>query len=228
MAPGVAAAPPPASRLDRMPVEPPGANGLLPGRGPACRWPPEPGRAVSGRPPPARRPIPVLSPPNGLLPGRGPSDRGRASGLGSAGPGLTAGVGVGAGSCASAGAEAAAATAASATVCAAAFLAASAAPESGSVTCAGFAARFAGALSAAVLAAAFFGPALAGSAAKDSLSRRTTGASTVDEADRTNSPKSPSLASTTLLSTPNSLASSYTRTFATALLLGPGSQARTG
>jgi hypothetical protein len=36
------------------------------------------------------------------------------------------------------------------------------------------------------------------------------------------------LARTTLLSTPNSLASSYTRTFATALLLGPGCGARTG
>ncbi len=56
-----------------------------------------------------------------------------------------------------------------------------------------------------------------------SLSRRTTGASIVEDADRTNSPISLSLASTTLLSTPNSFASSYTRTFATALLyLGPG------
>src|SRR5690606_37301059 len=51
------------------------------------------------------------------------------------------------------------------------------------------------------------------------------GASIVDEADRTNSPRSPNLARTTLLSTPNSLASSYTRTFATALLLGPGCRA---
>jgi hypothetical protein len=39
----------------------------------------------------------------------------------------------------------------------------------------------------------------------------------VDEADLTNSPISPSLAITALLSTPNSLASSYTRTFATTL-----------
>jgi len=58
---------------------------------------------------------------------------------------------------------------------------------------------------------------------KASLSRRTTGASTVEDAERTNSPISWSLARTALLSTPNSLASSYTRTFATALLyLGPG------
>ena len=41
-----------------------------------------------------------------------------------------------------------------------------------------------------------------------SLSLRTTGASTVDDADRTNSPSSLSLVSTTLLSTPSSFASS--------------------
>ena len=59
-------------------------------------------------------------------------------------------------------------------------------------------------------------------AANASLSLRTTGASIVEDADRTNSPISWSLAITALLSTPNSLASSYTRTFATALpLLGP-------
>jgi hypothetical protein len=55
-----------------------------------------------------------------------------------------------------------------------------------------------------------------------SLSFRTTGASTVEDADRTNSPSSRSLAITTLLSTPNSLASSYTRTLATALLSRSG------
>src|SRR5580698_9772181 len=59
-------------------------------------------------------------------------------------------------------------------------------------------------------------------AANASLSLRTTGASIVEDAERTNSPISVSLAITALLSTPNSLASSYTRTFATALpLLGP-------
>ena len=42
----------------------------------------------------------------------------------------------------------------------------------------------------------------------DSFNLRMTGASTVEDADRTNSPSSASLASTTLLSTPNSLASS--------------------
>jgi hypothetical protein len=59
--------------------------------------------------------------------------------------------------------------------------------------------------------------ALAAWPANASLSLRTTGASIVEDADRTNSPISPSLAMTALLSTPNSLASSYTRTFATTL-----------
>src|SRR4051794_18364202 len=57
---------------------------------------------------------------------------------------------------------------------------------------------------------------------KASVSLRTTGASIVEDAERTNSPSSWSLAMTTLLSTPNSLASSYTRTFATSLLLVRG------
>jgi hypothetical protein len=57
---------------------------------------------------------------------------------------------------------------------------------------------------------------------KASVSLRTTGASIVEDAERTNSPSSWSLAMTTLLSTPISLASSYTRTLATSLLLGPG------
>src|SRR5437899_10925864 len=47
--------------------------------------------------------------------------------------------------------------------------------------------------------------------ANASLSRRATGASTVLDADLTNSPISLSLASTFLLSTPSSLASSCTR-----------------
>ncbi|CAN5272502.1 hypothetical protein BH24ACT12_BH24ACT12_04890 [soil metagenome] len=55
----------------------------------------------------------------------------------------------------------------------------------------------------------------------DSFRRRTTGASTVEEADLTNSPMSLRVARMTLLSTPSSLASSWTRTLATVLLLGP-------
>jgi hypothetical protein len=72
-------------------------------------------------------------------------------------------------------------------------------------------------------AAAFAAPLPAGAwLANSFLSLRTTGASIVEDADRTNSPISWSLAMTALLSTPNSFASSYTRTFATALpLLGP-------
>jgi hypothetical protein len=51
--------------------------------------------------------------------------------------------------------------------------------------------------------------------AKAFFNRRTTGASTVDEADLTNSPISLSFSRTALLSTPKSLANSYTRCFAT-------------
>jgi hypothetical protein len=55
---------------------------------------------------------------------------------------------------------------------------------------------------------------------RSAVSRRTTGASTVEDADLTNSPMSVRAASTSLLGTPNSLASSWTRTFATVLLRG--------
>ena len=72
--------------------------------------------------------------------------------------------------------------------------------------------------SAAAGAAAFLACTCFGASAENaSLSLRTTGASIVEDADRTNSPISWSLAITALLSTPNSFASSYTRTFATAL-----------
>ena len=47
-----------------------------------------------------------------------------------------------------------------------------------------------------------------GSLVSFSRSRRTTGASTVEEADRTNSPMSPNVVRTVLLSTPSSFASS--------------------
>jgi hypothetical protein len=69
-----------------------------------------------------------------------------------------------------------------------------------------------GLAAAALVAAAFFfaaGFGAAGAAAGiASFNRRATGASTVDEAERTNSPSSCNLARTTLLSTPSSLASS--------------------
>jgi hypothetical protein len=54
-----------------------------------------------------------------------------------------------------------------------------------------------------------------------SMSLRTTGASTVDDAERTNSPISWSLARTTLLSIPSCFANSCTRTFDTFLLSWP-------
>jgi hypothetical protein len=57
-----------------------------------------------------------------------------------------------------------------------------------------------------VLGAAGFAP--PDSAWMLSINLRTTGASTVEDAERTNSPSSWSLAMTTLLSTPSSLASS--------------------
>jgi hypothetical protein len=93
--------------------------------------------------------------------------------------------------------------------------AAGAASASGSeVTGAGSEVTGAGS-AASALAAAFFFAGFAEAAAwarscspKFSLSRRTTGGSTVDDADRTNSPMSLSVANTTLLSTPYSLASS--------------------
>ncbi len=59
-------------------------------------------------------------------------------------------------------------------------------------------------LAAAFLAARFFG----GFFSNSSANRRTTGASIVEDADRTNSPMSFSLVSTTLLVTPSSFASS--------------------
>jgi hypothetical protein len=77
---------------------------------------------------------------------------------------------------------------------------------------AGFAGAGAASLTAALappLPAAFSGAGLA--PPNDSRSRRATGASTVDDADLTNSPWSLSRASTSLLVTPSSLANSCTR-----------------
>jgi hypothetical protein len=56
--------------------------------------------------------------------------------------------------------------------------------------------------------AVFLGGGGGGSLASFSLSRLSTGASTVEEADRTNSPMSFSMLRTVLLSTPSSFASS--------------------
>lgn len=61
---------------------------------------------------------------------------------------------------------------------------------------------------AAVLGAGFLAAAFGAAAGICSRRRRTTGGSTVEDADRTNSPISWSLVITTLLSTPSSFASS--------------------
>lgn len=74
-----------------------------------------------------------------------------------------------------------------------------------------------------------FGAGASGSAflVNASRTRRTTGASSVEDGPRTYSPISPSLARSSLLVIPISLAISWTRGFATTLLHGPTSKART-
>ena len=77
-------------------------------------------------------------------------------------------------------------------------------------------------LAAVFFAAVFLAAGLSAGGGMASRSRRATGASTVEEADFTNSPRSCSLASTSLLVTPSSFASSWTRTFDTTLLSWSG------
>jgi hypothetical protein len=186
---GAPATPPAAGAGRPMPVLPP--KGLLPGRGPAGR------------------PIPVL-PPKGLLPGRGPAGRGPAAGADESDAAAGSPTGAGSGSGETAALGAVAAFMAGTTGSAGSADAASAALTSAGAS-AGAAAFF-----VVFFAAVFFtGASTAGIA---SLSLRMTGASTVDEADFTNSPSSCSLARTSLLETPSSLASSWTRTFDTTLL----------
>ncbi|OBY31946.1 hypothetical protein ACT18_09435 [Mycolicibacter kumamotonensis] len=131
------------------------------------------------------------------------------------GDGAAAGAGAGAGAGA-AGAGAAAAGAVGADGFAAGAAGASAltawpsAAGAGAVFAGAGAADLAGALAAGSSA---FGAALP--PPNDSRRRRATGASTVEDADLTNSPCSLSRASTSLLVTPSSLANSCTRAFAT-------------
>jgi len=149
----------------------------------------------------------------GLLPGRGPAGRGAGTSLDTNGllPPGRGPSGRGAASSASTGAGAGTAAAAAA---AAAAARTSGGTSSGISTGAGAGAAF---------LVVFFAGAAAAWAGNSSRRRRTTGGSIVEDAERTNSPMSWSLATRTLLSTPSSLASSYTRTLATALLLaGPG------
>jgi len=141
---------------------------------------------------------------NGLLPTRGV----RAAGFGAAGRGPGVGPGRAGASvepaCGSSGASAAGAGSAGGV----------GADGATGLGAAGFAGAGAASLMAALappapLPAAFSGAGLA--PPNDSRSRRATGASTVDDADLTNSPWSLSRASTSLLVTPSSLANSCTR-----------------
>jgi hypothetical protein len=184
-----------------------------------------------------------------LLPGRGPPGRGAepcpperdgaagASALGAGrAPGFApvdgaAGAGADGAAAAAAGAEVAGA-AAGAAAGEAGAAAGTAALGSGALGAAGpgagagrEAAGLAGALGAATGASDFEAPAAAGKALR---SFRTTGASMVEEAERTNSPSSCSLVTASLEVIPSSLASSCTRTLATFLLSRSApSQART-
>src|SRR5699024_11179907 len=196
------------------------AKGLLPGRGPPGRGPPSP---RWGRPPP----WPGLRAPGrgmpcelakGLLPGRAAPGRGAGRsppGFGATGfslPGFGAGTAFWA--FASAGADGA--------------WGAEAACGAASLGC--FAAGFIPGLGAPDVLEDAAGPLffaedlsllLTGSSWRR---RRATGASMVEEAERTNSPMSSSFFRTTLLGCPSSLASSWTRTLATFLLSRSGRQ----
>jgi hypothetical protein len=208
------------------PWRPPGANGARPagGRGSPGRAPSAAGRGARGRPIPCDEE-------NGLLPGRGvpgrraagapgspPVDPGRGRGAaapgaspiraaGAAWPGARGAPGRGTDvGCGAEGGLVGAGAAGAAGVTAGASAATSTGTGAGGA-CAPSAAFAADAFAAdAFLAGAFF--AGGGSLASFSLSRLSTGASTVEEADRTNSPMSFSMLRTVLLSTPSSFASS--------------------
>ena len=186
--------------------------GVTPGRGPP------PGRGAPGRGAWGRgiARSTGCAEENGLLPTRGVRGAGLGPGVAGRGPGVGPGR------------EGAAAGADSATgATTAAGASGSAGAGTGSAGAAGLGAGAfsgAGAFAAAFLAGAPLPSALALSPAgfappRDSRSRRATGASTVEDADLTNSPCSLSRASTSLLVTPSSLANSCTRALpATSLL----------
>ena len=175
---------------------------MLPGEAPPGRGAPgrgaPPGRGAGGR---GIARSTGTAEENGLLPTRGV----RAAGLGAAGRGPGVGAGrAGAGvepACGSAGAGA----------CGSGSCGAGGADGLGA---AGFCGTGAASLTAAWGAAAPLPAVLPGAGLpppNDSRSRRATGASTVDDADLTNSPCSLSRARTSLLVTPSSLANSCTR-----------------
>jgi hypothetical protein len=189
---------------------PPGRGGMLPGDIPGRGVP---GRGACGR---GIGRSTGCAEENGLLPTRGV----RAAGLGALGvgpgrgPGVAPGVAVGAGPGRAAGAAGGAGAAAAAG-------GAAAGGSAGGAGGAGAAGLATGAFSgaegvAAALAGEPLPPDLTLSAAgfgppNDSRNRRATGASTVEDADFTNSPCSLSRARTCLLVTPSSFANSCTR-----------------
>jgi len=208
---------------------PPGRGGTEPGRAGAGRAGIAPGlgrggmpgagaagRAAGGR---GGMPgVPSAGVLNGLLPGRGPGGAGRGGRSAGAGAGARSGAGAGragpgTGPDGRAGAGVAGAGATGAGAAGADPAVAGPAGAGG----AGAAAAGAGDVGRGGAGAA------GGAAGKASRSLRTTGASTVEEADLTNSPCSFSQVRTFLLSIPSSLASSWTRALpGTVLLLGPG------
>jgi hypothetical protein len=174
----------------------------MPGRGAPGRG--APGRGASGR---GIGRSTGCCEENGLLPTRGI----RGVGLGAAGEGPGRGPGVGLGlSDGATGVAGGAAAAAGGAAWAAGVSTTGAAGLAAAAFAAGFGAALAGAPTDEPLPSALaFSGALA--PPKDSRNRRATGASTVEDADLTNSPCSLSRARTSLLVTPSSFANSCTR-----------------
>jgi hypothetical protein len=189
-----------------------GANGLFPGRGVPGRRPPgapgsppvEPGRgrgAVVG--------CSAVRAAGAACPGaRGTPGRGTAVGWGPVGWGRVGATGGAAGADAAGamGVAGVAGAGGAAAVGAVGAVAAGTSTGTSATTAADGACSPSAFLAAAFLAGAFLTG--GGSLASFSLRRLSTGASTVDEADRTNSPMSFSMLRTVLLSTPSSFASS--------------------
>ena len=161
-----------------------------------------PGRGGRGTAPPVE---------NGLFPGRG-----AAFGASAAGTVSSEICGAGAGAVGAAAAASAAARDA--------FKASRSTPSSAANSAASAGSTSALFLAALFLAAAFltgFFSSTGFASGYNAINLRTTGASTVDDAERTNSPISWSFARTSLLSMPSCFANSCTRTFDTFLLSWP-------
>jgi hypothetical protein len=195
-------------------------NGLLPGRGAPGRRdpgaPPRPGRPPvepgRGRGPGWACPLPGVGSPVRAAggsawpgargtPGRGPGVRvGSGCGARVSGIGAAVGGGVVSGTTGSTGAAGAAGRAGGGVV-----TTGSGAGRGGAVVTDSTAGTSAGGAATGFLSGFLAG---AGALTSFSRSRRTTGASTVEEAERTNSPMSLNVVRTVLLSTPSSFASS--------------------